>query len=140
AFLSHFVERIGTYHQHARAHPPGMLLLLWVMAHVGLRGPGWEAALDIAGGAAMVPAALISLRAVAGEDRARAAAPFVTFAPAAVWIATSGDAFFAGVTTWAVALTILSIRRRGFRSHALALVGGALFGAGLMLSYGVVLV
>jgi hypothetical protein len=27
-FLSHFVERIGRYQQHVRAHPLGMVLLL----------------------------------------------------------------------------------------------------------------
>src|SRR5947208_3137293 len=76
-FLSHFVEGIGAYHQHVRAHPPGMVLLLWALGRVGLGGVGREAALEIAGGAATVPAALIALRAVAGERSARAAAPFV---------------------------------------------------------------
>jgi hypothetical protein len=139
AFLSHFVERIGVYHQHVRGHPPGMVLLLWAMDHVGLRGSGWAATLDVAGGAAMVPAALVALREVAGEERARAAAPFVAFAPAAVWIATSGDALFAGVIAWAVALVIVAVRRRGPGSDLLALAGGVLFGVGLMLSYGVAL-
>jgi hypothetical protein len=139
-FLSHFVERIGRYQQHVRAHPPGMVLLLWTMDRVGLGGTGWGAFLEIAGGAAMVPAALISLRELAGEDRARAAAPFVAFAPAAVWVATSGDALFAGVSTWAVTLVILSIRRSDFRSDVLAAAGGILFAAALFLSYGLVLV
>jgi methylthioxylose transferase len=136
AFLPHFVDRIGLYQQHVRAHPPGMVMLLWTMDHLGLRGAGWEAVLEIGGGAAMVPAALMSLKEVAGERRARAAAPFVALAPAAVWIATSGDALFAGVGTWAVTLVILSIRRSGLRSDAFALAGGVLFGAVLFLSYG----
>jgi hypothetical protein len=84
----------------------------------------------------MVPAALIALREVAGERRARAAAPFVAFAPIAVWIATSGDALFGGVSAWAIALTIVAIKRRSRRSDAAAVAGGLLFGASLMLSYG----
>ncbi len=135
-FVSHFVERIGRYQQHVRAHPPGMVLLLWTMDRVGLGGPGWAAFLEIAGGAAMVPAALISLKELAGEPRALAAAPFVALAPTAVWIATSGDAFFAGASTWALTLMVLSIRRSGLRSDLLALGGGLLFGGALMLSYG----
>jgi hypothetical protein len=135
-FLSHFVGRIGRYQEHVRAHPPGMVLLLWTMDRLGLRGAGWEAMLEIGGGVAMVPAALISLKELAGEHRARAAAPFVALAPAVVWIATSGDAFFAGVSTWAVTLVILSIRRSALRSDAFALGGGVLFGASLLLSYG----
>ncbi len=136
-FLAHFVQRIATYHQHVRAHPPGMILLLWSMDRIGLRGAPWEATVQIAGGAAMVPAALIALREMAGEPRARAAAPFVAMAPVAVWVATSGDALIAGVSAWAVALTIVSIRRTGLRSDAIALAAGVLFGAGLMFSYGV---
>ncbi|MGH2557214.1 MAG: hypothetical protein ACRDHO_16105, partial [Actinomycetota bacterium] len=66
-FLSHFVERIGRYQQHVRAHPPGMVLLLWAMSRIGLGGAGWAAFLEIVGGAAMVPAALISLKEIAGE-------------------------------------------------------------------------
>ncbi len=135
-FLSHFVERIGSYHQHVRAHPPGMVMVLWAMDRLGLGGPGWEAALEILGGAAMVPAVLVSLREVAGERWARSATPFVALAPAAVWIATSADALFAGVTAWAITLLLLSIRRRGPRSDALAAGGGVLFGAGMFLTYG----
>jgi len=135
-FLSHFVDRIGRYHQHVRAHPPGMILVLWTMNHIGLRGPGWEAALEILGGAAMVPAALISLREVAGERWARSAAPFVAFAPAAIWIATTGDALFGGVTAWAITLLILSIHRTSSWSDAAAVGGGILFGAALFLTYG----
>jgi hypothetical protein len=106
------------------------------MDRIGLGGAGWEAALCIAGGASMVPAALISLKELAGESWARAAAPFVALAPTAVWIVTSGDAFFAGMTTWALTLVIMSIRRRGIRSDALAGAGGLLFGGALLLSYG----
>jgi len=135
-FLSHFVERIGRYQQHVRAHPPGMVLLLWTMDRIGLGGAAWEAALCVVGGASMVPAALISLKELTGEPWARAAAPFVALAPAAVWVATSGDAFFAGVSTWALTLVILSIRRAGIRSDGLALGGGLLFGGALLLSYG----
>jgi len=136
-FLSHFVSTIGRLHQHVRAHPPGMVLLLWAMNRAGLGGPGWEAALEILGGAAMVPAVLVAVREMAGERTARAAAPFVAFAPAAVWVATTGDAFFAGVEAWAVALLVLSLHRTGRRSAGLALAGGVTFGVALLLTYGV---
>lgn len=139
AFLSGFVAEIGRYHQHVRGHPPGMVLLLWSMDRVRLGGIGWAAALEVAGGAAMVPAALVTMREVAGEARARVAAPFVALAPAAIWVATCGDALFAGVAAWAVALTVLAMGRRGPRSDTLAMSGGLLFGAGAMLSYGATL-
>lgn len=139
AFLDGFVDDIDRYTTHVRSHPPGFLLALWSLDRVGLGGPGAAAALVIAGGAAAVPAVLAALRETAGEAHARAAAPFVALAPAAIWIATSADALFAGVAAWSAALCILATGDKGSRSDALALAGGLLFGAALFLSYGVVL-
>jgi hypothetical protein len=139
-FLSGFVANISHYSQHVRAHPPGFVLLLWVMRRIGLGGSGWEGALVVAGGAAAAPAALLTVREVAGERRARSAAPFLVMAPVAIWVATSADAFFMGATAWSVALVVLATGRRGRRSDALALGAGVLFGTSLFLSYGVTLV
>jgi methylthioxylose transferase len=137
--LRTFVDRIGTFALHVRGHPPGMLLLLWVIDRAGLGGAGWAAALVVAGGASAIPAALVALRELAGEAAARAAAPFLALAPAAVWIATSADAAFAAVSAWGVALFVLGTARNGRRSDLLAFTGGALLGASLLLSYGLVL-
>jgi methylthioxylose transferase len=139
AFLSTFVDRIGDYSIHVQGHPPGMLLLLSALDRVGLGGSGWAAALCIAGGAAAVPAVLVAVREVAGEEIARRATPFLVIAPAAIWIATSADAFFMGVSAWAVALVVLATGRHGRRSDVYALAGGLLFGAAAFLSYGLVL-
>ena len=139
-FLRTFEHEIGNYEIHVRGHPPGMVLLLAGMDRAGLHGPGWEAALVIGVGASAVAAALVAARELAGERVARRAAPFLVLAPAAVWIATSADAFFLGVTAWGVALLVLAIGRDGRRSDRLALAGGVILGLGLMLSYGVVLV
>src|SRR5437870_2264154 len=137
-FLHQFVARIGTYATHVRAHPPGMLMFLWLLDRVGLRG-AWPAALAmIAGGAAAVFAAMVAIRELAGEQAARAAAPFLATAPAAIWIATSADAFFTGVSAWAVALIVLATGRRDKRGATYAFCGGVLFGVALMLSYGLV--
>jgi len=137
-FLHQFVAHISTYATHVRAHPPGMLLFVWLLDRVGLRG-AWPAALAmIAGGGASVAAAMVAIRELAGEDAARAAAPFLAIAPAAIWIATSADAFYTGVSAWAIALIALATGRRGRRGAAYAIGGGLLFGLTLMLSYGLV--
>jgi hypothetical protein len=138
-FLDGFVEDIDRYTTHVRSHPPGFLLALWSLDRVGFGGSGAAAALVIVGGAAATPAVLVGLRATVGEAHARAAAPFVALAPAAIWIASSADALFAGVAAWSAALSILATGDKGSRSDALALAGGLLFGAALFLSYGVVL-
>ena len=139
AFLSTFVDRIRDYSIHVQGHPPGMILALSGLDRIGLGGAGWAAAMCIAGGAAAVPAVLVSAREVAGEQIARRAAPFLVLTPAAIWIATSGDAFFMGVSAWAVALVVVATGRDGRRSDAYALAGGLLFGASAFLSYGLVL-
>jgi len=135
-FLTHFTDRIDRYNQHVRAHPPGMVLLLWGLDRAGLGGVAWEATLIVLGGASLVPAAMVALNEVAGEARARTAAPFLALAPAAIWLVSTADALFAGVGAWAVALIVLATGRRGSEASALAIGGGLLFGAGLFFSYG----
>ncbi|GAC1419955.1 MAG: glycosyltransferase family 39 protein [Actinomycetota bacterium] len=140
SFLSHFVANIREYPEHVQGHPPGMVMVLWVMSKIGLGGLGAAAALMIATGASAVAAALIAAREVAGEEIARRAAPIMAIAPAAVWIATSADAFFMGVSAWAMTLLILATGRTDRRGDWYALGAGLLFGMTIFLSYGLVLV
>ena len=138
-FLSHFTQHVHIYVNHVQTHPPGTLLTLWGLDRIGLGGAMPAAILMVSGGAAAMPAALVAAREVAGEERARAAAPYLVLAPAAIWIATSADALYAGVVGWGVALIVLATGREGRRSDALALGGGLLLGLALMFSYGLVL-
>jgi hypothetical protein len=137
-FLRTYVDEIDRYATHVRAHPPGMTLLAWALDRAG-GGPAWLAGLEIVIGASAIPAALIALRETSGERSARAAAPFLVFAPAAITLGSSGDALFAGVGAWAVTLVVLATGRHGSRADALAVAGGSLFGAAAFLSYGLVL-
>ena len=57
--------------------------------------------------------------------------------PGAVWIATSADALFAGVTAWGIALLALAAARAPSRAGCgAALAGGLLLGLSLYLSFG----
>jgi hypothetical protein len=123
----------GQWATHVAGHPPGALLSFALLHGVGLGGAGWAAVLCIAGGAAAVPAVLVSVRAVADEAAARRVAPFAVLAPTAVWVATSADAYFAGVAAWGIALLALAARRN---SPLRALAGGLLLGLSLFLSFG----
>jgi heme exporter protein D len=138
-FLRGFTDRIDDYGVHVRSHPPGLVLLLWGLAQVGLAGSGAAAALVIGGGAAAVPALLLITRELAGEAMARRALPFLVLAPAALYVASTGDALFAGVGAWAAAGVVLATGRLGRWSDALAAAGGAAFGVALLLSYGLTL-
>lgn len=125
-FLEHFTARLADYPTHVKGHPPGMVLLLSGLDDIGLGGAGVAAALVIGVGALAAPAVAVTLRAAADEATARRTLPFVAFAPAAVWIATSADALFMGVAACGIAC--VAVRR--------AAVGGLLLGAALMLTYG----
>ncbi len=138
-FLSSFTDRIASYPVHVQGHPPGLVVALWGLGRVGLDGPAAIAFLYIAGGGLAVAAVLAAARDVAGEAWARRATPFVVLAPAAVWVATSADALYAGVGAAAVALVVLATGASGRRADLLALAGGLLFGAAMLLSYGLVL-
>lgn len=138
-FLATFSDLLPSYATHVRGHPPGGVLLLWAIDGIGLGGPVAAALLAIACGALTAPAALVAVRALAGEGHARAAAPFLAFTPAAVWIATSLDALYAGVCAAGIMLFALacSAPRSTRSAAALALAAGLVLGAALMLSYGV---
>lgn len=147
---------------HVSGHPPGALLSFVVLDRIGLGGGAWAALLCMSVGCAAAVAVPVTIRALgastAGEDadhgdrtgdhdrwtvaraeeKARAAIPFLVLAPAAIWLAVSADALFAGVTASAVALLAVATRQqRGWVAAAFG--AGALFGFGLFLSYGLIL-
>jgi hypothetical protein len=140
AFLSGFAEGIRSYPVHVQGHPPGTLLMLVGLRELGLGDARSVAVLFVAGGAFAVPALLVAVRDVAGEHPARCAAPFVVLAPAAIWVATSADAFYAGIATWGAALVIVATRRADRRGDLAAVAGGLLLVAAAFGSYGLVLV
>jgi hypothetical protein len=121
---------------HVSGHPPLVTLIFVLLARAGLPHAGFAAALCVLAGASAAPSVLSTVRLFVGEARARAAVPFVTVAPAALWIATSADGLFAGVSAAGICALAHAARRR---SDALALAGGLALGACLYLSYGLVL-
>lgn len=160
-YLATFTDRIRGpggeviargYPVHVQGHPPGAVLALWGTTQLGLTAIQGSIVLVWSGLAATVVGVLASVRRLAGETVARAAAPFVVLLPAAVWSHTY-DSFFAGIGALAVMATVCSLvpalaavsdvdeRGRGVdrRTIGWAVLGGVLFGALALLSYGLVL-
>ncbi len=125
---------------HVAGHPPGALLTFVMLERVGLGGGAWAAVFVITVAASSAAAVLVALRALCGERMARRAAPFVVLAPAVVWTAVSADGYFAGVTSWALALLALAATRRVRAPRAASLGSGLLFGLTCYLSYGLMLI
>jgi hypothetical protein len=135
-FLRTFTSAWPAYPTHVKGHPPGLVLVLSLLDRLGLGGPTWAALLVVAVGASAVAAVLLVVADVAGEATARRTTPFLVLAPAAVWMATSGDAFFTGVGAWAVLATVRATTRPG---RTAAVGAGITWAAALLLSYGLVL-
>ncbi|MDZ7676338.1 MAG: hypothetical protein U5K30_14880 [Acidimicrobiales bacterium] len=135
-FVRTFTDQLPTYPIHVQGHPPGMVLLLWVLDRVGLDGSTPAAALILLVAASTPVAVLLTVRELLPDQAVRRAAPFLVLVPAAVWVATTADAFFMGVGAWSTLLVVLGTRDRRWRSVLLAGAGGVLFGLGVHLSYG----
>ncbi|NUT46551.1 MAG: hypothetical protein HOV94_04400, partial [Saccharothrix sp.] len=134
AALRGFTARIldfqpDSWTTHVSGHPPGALLVFVGLDRVGLSGGAWASAFVVLVGGLTAVAVPVTVRAVASEGQARAVLPFVALFPGAVWFGVSADGLFAGVT--AVGVALLATRR--------AVAGGVVFGFGVFLSYGLVL-
>jgi hypothetical protein len=118
---------------HVAGHPPLALLFFVALDRLGL-GDGLAAGLVVTLIAASTAVAVMICVRVLGDERsARRAAPFLVFAPAAVWQAVSADAMFAAVAAWGLAALAVAATRR---SAGWPVVAGLLLGACVMLSYG----
>ncbi|MFF7278578.1 hypothetical protein [Streptomyces griseorubiginosus] len=122
---------------HVAGHPPGATLTFVLLDRVGLGGGGWAGTWCITLGTTAAVAVLVAVRTLADESLARRAAPFLVLAPAAVWVGTSADGYFAAVAAWAVALLALAVR--GVRPTLCGFCAGLLFGLTVYLSYGLTL-
>jgi hypothetical protein len=139
-YLRTFTERLPEYPTHVRGHPPGTVLIAWTLEELGLPGPTPFLIVILTVWGLGIAAVLMALRAVAGEEAARRAALPVALAPVAVWVATSADPLFGGVSAVGVALVVVALTKApSLRADALALVGGAIFGGAMLLTYGAVL-
>ncbi|MGW2228864.1 hypothetical protein [Streptomyces formicae] len=122
---------------HTAGHPPAAPLTFVLLDRIGLGGGAWAGVWCVTVGATACLGVLVTVRALAGEELARRAAPFLVLAPAAVWTGTSADGYFAAVAAWAVALLALAVT--GHRPRTAALGSGLLFGLTCYLSYGLTL-
>src|SRR5262249_61766289 len=95
---------------HVWGLPSGALLPFVGLDRIGLHGGAWAGLLCLLVGSSAAAAVPIAVRALADEQTARRAAPFVAVAPTAIWVAVSADGYFAGVAAWGLALLALAVR------------------------------
>ena len=146
AFLSGFVARIpfsaGVEHWpiHVAGHPPAATLLFVGLAQLGLGSSFAAGCVVTVIGCTTPVAVLVTMRRLDAEACARRAVPFLVLAPAAIWVAVSGDAVFAAVAAWGLAALAFAATSGGAPRRAGAVAAGLLLGLLPVLSYGLVLV
>ncbi|MGH3750222.1 MAG: hypothetical protein ACRDT8_22805, partial [Micromonosporaceae bacterium] len=138
AFTDHIMGE-PKWAAHVGGHPPGAFGIFLLLDRVGLAGPLWAGLSCAVIGAAAVPAVLSTVRVIGAESLARRAAPFVAFAPAALWIAASADAVFMAVSASGICALAHAARRRDRWGDLLAAAGGIALGGSLFFSYGLML-
>ncbi|OBI52076.1 hypothetical protein [Mycobacterium sp. E796] len=124
---------------HVSGHPPGALLTFVWLDRIGLHGGAWAGLLCLLAGSSAAAAVVVAVRALADEQTARRAAPFVAVAPTAIWVAVSADGYFAGVAAWGLALLAVAVRRPVRFPALVAAAAGLLLGWSVFLSYGLML-
>lgn len=139
--LQTFIDRIpfdspDNWYVHVAGHPPGALLYFVGIDRLGITDPFWIGVVCVTLASTAIMAVLITLRTLGDEQLARSAMPWIVLAPSAVWVGVSGDAVFAAVAAWGLALlSIAAVRRRVLP----AIASGLLLGYCVYLSYGLVL-
>ena len=135
-YLRTFIERQKFYTVHVRGHPPGFMLLLKAVAHVGFARPRAAAVISYVGVAITVAGVSFVVHRVGGSEALRSCLPFLALAPYAVWQGTSADAFYCGVATFGIALLVHSMSaRQRWASVSAGLAGGVVLGLGCYLTY-----
>jgi methylthioxylose transferase len=147
AFLSGFVARIpfsaGDAHWpiHVAGHPPAATLFFVGLVGLGLGSSFAAGCVVTLIGTTTPVAVLVTMRRLGAEDAARRALPYVVLAPAAIWVAVSGDAVFAAIAAWGLAALAVSVSTDRARVRwSTAVLAGLLLGLLPVLSYGLVLV
>jgi hypothetical protein len=144
ATLRTFASRILDYRPdswttHISGHPPGAVLTFVWLDRIGLHGGAWAGLLCLLVGSSAAAAVLVGVRALADEQTARRAAPFVAVAPTAIWVAVSADGYFAGVAAWGIAALAVAVHRPLRFPALVAAAAGLLLGWAVFLSYGLAL-
>ncbi|MCL9795588.1 glycosyltransferase family 39 protein, partial [Frankia sp. AgKG'84/4] len=115
-------------------HPPGPVLLTWLLGRAGLSGALPVGLVFTVLGALCVPVVCVAVRSLCHETAARRLIPILVLAPWGGWMAGSPDAVTALLTALAVAVGVVGCEP-GRRSVWWALGSGLLLGLAALFGY-----
>jgi hypothetical protein len=136
-YIRAFTADPGSHSIAARGHPPGPVLLLWLLDRLGITDHVVLGLLITALAALTVPLVLAAVKDSCGEAVARTYLPVLALAPYAVWVAVSMDGIVALLGATAVVAGLRASRRnvRGWDSLAWAFLSGLVLGIATLFSY-----
>jgi hypothetical protein len=134
-YIAAFTENPAAHTDTARGHPPGPVLLLWLLDRIGVTDHDVLGVLITALATLSVPLVLAAVRDAGGEAVARRFVPVLVLAPYAVWVAVSMDAFVAVLGAAGIVLGIRATRKRTRTSPLWALLAGVFIGVAALFSY-----
>jgi methylthioxylose transferase len=136
-YIKTFTSDPASHSDAARGHPPGPVLVLWLLGKVGIESHVALGILITALATLTVPLVLTAVRDACGEIVARRFAPVLVLAPYAVWVAVSLDAVVATVGAAAIVAGARASRQRekSWHSPLWALLAGVLIGLAALFSY-----
>lgn len=138
-FLAGFVRHAsdGSFTIATRQHPPGPVLLLWLLGHAGLGRPEVLGLVITLIGCLHVVLVALATRSLCGEAAARRLLPVLILAPYAVWLAVSMDAVTLTLTAAGITCGVLASEPgRRLRSWLpLGALAGLALGVAALFSY-----
>jgi hypothetical protein len=134
-FLHSFIEQAPHYSVATRTHPPGPVLLLWLLGKLGIHGPEVIGILVTVLACAYVPLLAVGVRSLCHETAARRLLPILVLAPYAVWLAVSMDAIV--LLLAAAFVTLGVVGSEPGRTPFWAFCSGLLLGCDALLNYAV---
>jgi hypothetical protein len=135
AYIHRFTSDAAQHSNAARGHPPGPVLLLWLLHKIGLNQEIYLALVICGLGALIAPLTMVAVRGVCGELAARRYAPVLVLATYAVWVAVSVDATVAVLGAAMMAMGVHASARTGWRAGLWALGCGITLGVAALFSY-----
>jgi 4-amino-4-deoxy-L-arabinose transferase-like glycosyltransferase len=134
-FVRGFVDHSTGYSVATRTHPPGPVLLLWLLHRVGIDQPQTLGLLLTLLGCAYLPLLAVAVRSLCHETAARRLLPALVLAPFAVWLCVSMDAVTLLLAAGFVCCGVLASERE--RSWRWTVGCGLLLGIAALFNYAV---